>query len=130
MFTRRFLLGLFGAGALAPGARGGVRSKRERKAVLLLRSRVNGELYYDAAVAIGDLGVGSPVALRREPDNRHDRRAVEVLDDAGRKLGYLARIDNPAVARMMDAGERFRASVTRVDPRTLDIRLDVHWLPA
>src|SRR3546814_1545737 len=70
------------------------------------------------------------VVLRREPDNPHDRRAIEVLDARGAKLGYVARIDNSAVARMMDAGERFEARIARLNRATLDIRLEIDWLPA
>ena len=130
MFTRRFLLGLFGTGALFGGAKVAARPAGARAPVLLLRSRVNGERYYDAFDAVEELAVGVPLTLRREPDNAYDRRAIEVLDRGGRKLGYLARVDNPAVARMIDAGERFTATVSRFDARTLDIGVDVHWLPA
>ena len=54
-------------------------------------------------------------------------RAI-VLDAAGRKLGYVARIDNSAAARMIDAGERFEARVARLSP-PLDIRVTVDWVP-
>ncbi len=92
-----------------------------RPAVRLLFTRINGERYDDAEAAFASLAVGAPVTLRREPDNAFDRRAIEVFDAAGRKLGYVARIDNSAVARMIDAGERFEARVARLTP-PLDIR--------
>lgn len=100
-----------------------------RDPVRLLWTRINGEAYYQMRESIGTLSVGAPVTLRREPDNAHDRRAIEVLDSDGRKLGYIARIDNSAVARMMDAGERFAARISRIDPWDSDIRLEVDWLP-
>jgi hypothetical protein len=75
----------------------------------LLLARVNGKDYYDAATAFTFLRVGDAVALRREPANRHDRRAIAVDDGEGRKPGYVARTDNSAVACMMNAGERFEA---------------------
>ena len=53
---------------------------------------------------------------------------MEVLDIFDLKLGYVARVDNSALARMMDAGERFAARVVRIDPG-LDIRLQIDWLP-
>jgi len=121
--SRRTLLALLGMAPVAATA-----SPRLAPApVLLLRTRVNGEYYYEAGESIPTLTPGAPLTLRREPANAYDRRAIEVLDADGRKLGYLPRVDNPAVARMMDAGERMRARVTAVGPHRL-IRFDVEWL--
>ncbi|MBA2920229.1 hypothetical protein GON01_00825 [Sphingomonas sp. MAH-20] len=124
--TRRKLLGLLGAAPIAATAKP---ARAARPPVLLLKTRVNGECYYDAALAIGGLAVGDPVQLRREPTNRYDSRAIEVLDRKGRKLGYIARVDNSAAARLIDAGEALRATVARLDKPSLDIRIDVEWLP-
>ena len=82
------------------------------------------------AEAVKTLNVGDPLVLRREPDNPYDRRAIEIFDGAGRKLGYVPRRDNPAVARMMDAGETMRATVTHVarDWRFHEVRFVLEWL--
>ena len=121
---RRSLLALLGLSPLAAA-----RAAPRRAPVRVLWTRVNGEAYYDAASSIATLRVGDAVTLRREPANPFDQRAIEVLDADGRKLGYIARMDNSAVARMMDAGELFRARIGRIDPAALDIRLEVEWLP-
>ncbi|MBS0503062.1 MAG: HIRAN domain-containing protein [Proteobacteria bacterium] len=124
--NRRSLLALFGIATVAGRASA---ARSARPPVVLLRTHVNGEAYYEAAEIASTLRAGTPLTLRREPDNAYDRRAIEVLDAAGRKLGYVPRSDNPAVARMMDAGERMRASVTDVRVLTCDIRMVVEWLP-
>ncbi len=124
--NRRTLLAALGLAPVAATARAAAPA---RAPVKLLWTRVNGEAYYQAAKAAATLAVGDPVRLRREPTNAYDKRAIEVFDTAGRKLGYVARMDNSAVARMMDAGEHFQARVSRLDRATLDIRLDVEWLP-
>jgi hypothetical protein len=124
--TRRKLLALFGTLPIALTAKP---ASAARSPVLLLKTRVNGEAYYDAARAVDALSVGDPVQLRREPGNRYDSRAIEVLDRKGRKLGYVARIDNSAAARLIDAGETLRAKIARLDKPSLDIRIDVEWLP-
>src|SRR3546814_12133442 len=67
-----------------------------RAPVRVLFTRVNGEPYYEAGTSVPTLAAGDRVVLRREPDNPHDRRAIEVLDARGAKLGYVARIDNSA----------------------------------
>ena len=125
--NRRRLLALLGLAPVAATARP---AAARRAPVRVLRTRVNGEHYYEAAEAVRSLAVGDRVALRREPANAYDKRAIEVLDSKGRKLGYIARMDNSAVARMIDAGERFEARIGRLDAASLDIRLEVDWLPA
>ena len=125
--TRRRLLALFGLAPIAPVAAAASRV-RPREPVKLLWTRVNGEAYYALRESLPTLAVGDEVTLRREPENRYDKRAVEVLDADGRKLGYVARVDNPALARMMDAGDCFRATVSRVDLHRQDVRLDIDWL--
>jgi hypothetical protein len=125
--SRRTLLRLLG---LAPIAAVATPARATRAPVLLLKTRVNGECYYDAATCVADLSVGDLLTLRREPANRYDSRAIEVLDAKDRKLGYVARVDNSAVARLIDAGETLRATIARLEPKSLDIRIDVEWLPS
>jgi len=128
---RRSLLALLGLSPFASAA-ACARPVEAREPVVLVRNKVNGEDYYDMRKSVKTLQVGEELALRREPDNPHDRRAIEVLDMAGRKLGYVPRSDNVAVARMMDAGERMRARVTHVsrDWRFYEVRFALEWLRA
>ena len=67
------------------------------------------------------LELGDKVALIREPDNPHDEYAIriETLDEhligyfpsndlpyeEGHKLGYVPRVNNKILARLMDAGK-------------------------
>lgn len=49
----------------------------------------------------------------REPQNPYDPRAVRV-DWRGHKLGYVPRIENTAVAQMLDRGERLTARILQL----------------
>lgn len=131
ILSRRRLLGLIELAPLAASATSAAApaAASARAPVRVLWTRVNGERYFEAAASVAGLAAGNRVTLRREPDNAYDKRAIEVLDAGGRKLGYVARSDNGAVARMMDAGERFEARIGRLDAASLDIRLEVDWLP-
>ncbi len=82
--------------------------------ILLLETEVAGTAYYDAKAALPGLAPGDPLALRREPDNRHDALAIEVFAANGMKLGYVPRIHNPPIARLMDAGKRIEGTVVEV----------------
>lgn len=117
---RRFLALLPGLVVLPPSA---VAAKRPRERLLLVATHVAGTAYYEAEAVRDGLRPGEALALRREPGNPHDALAIEVLTRGGRKLGYVPRADNPALARLMDAGETLIAEVDSVDPRRWD---DVH----
>ena len=55
------------------------------------------------------VGPGQRLALRRQPENRYDALAIEVLGPEGHKLGYVPRRRNEMPARLMDAGKRLSA---------------------
>ncbi len=95
--------------------------------LLVQSSPLAGSQYYALDVLAPAMRVGDALALVREPDNRHDRRAVRV-EWRGRKLGYLPRRENRAVAAAMDAGERVIGRISRLrddpDPwRRLEIEV-------
>lgn len=54
---------------------------------------------------IEDLKPGSRVTFIREPENRYDANAIMALDEQGRKLGYIPRLNNPILSALMDAGK-------------------------
>ncbi len=57
--------------------------------------------------------VGQPLTLVRETGNPYDSKAVRV-DWQGQKLGYVPRVENTAVAQMLDRGERLTARIVRL----------------
>lgn len=101
--------------------------------LFLARTYVAGIPYYDARAAAAALTPGAPLRLRREPGNRHDGLAIEVLCEDGRKLGYVPRSANPPYARLMDAGATVFAEVEEVrgigDWLDIDVRLGLRLGP-
>ena len=57
--------------------------------------------------------MGDTLSLVREPANAYDPRAVRV-EWRGRKLGYVPRRDNAALAWGLDRGAALRARVSRL----------------
>jgi hypothetical protein len=78
--------------------------------VLVQSSPLAGSQYYALADSWPQMQVGDRLALIREADNRHDRNAVRV-EWHGRKLGYVPRAENRAVAAALDAGEPLQARI-------------------
>ena len=97
--------GLLGLGSLTP-RRAQAAVPRE---IRLAGMHVAGTAYYDAEAAAGRLRPGQRLALRRQPENRYDALAIEVLGPEGHRLGYVPRRRNEMPARLMDAGKRLSA---------------------
>ena len=81
--------------------------------MLVQSSPLAGFRYHEAADLWELLRVGDALELRREADNAHDVHAVAVWW-RGRKLGYVPRRDNGALAWGLDRGERLSARISRL----------------
>jgi len=80
---------------------------------LVQSSPLAGFRYHAAAEVWPELRVGDVLELLREPDNPHDAAAVSV-SWRGRRLGYVPRRQNAAVAWALDRGERLQARISRL----------------
>lgn len=112
MIRRTFLYSLLALAGLARQASVG-RATGVPRRVLLQTSPVAGFQYHEGEAVWAGLREGLVVDLVREADNVHDDKAVRI-DWAGRKLGYLPRAENHAVAQLMDRGERLDARIAGV----------------
>jgi len=84
--------------------------------LLVQSSALAGFRYAEAAEVWPQLAAGDPLELVREPDNPHDANAVRI-EWRGRKLGYVPKSENAALAWAMDRGEALRARVSRLAER-------------
>jgi hypothetical protein len=83
--------------------------------ILVQSSPLAGFNYHQAPEVWRGMRVGDALSLEREPDNVHDAQAISVHWQ-GRKLGYVPRAQNAALAWAMDLGERLDARVSRLQP--------------
>ena len=83
--------------------------------LLVQSSALAGFRYAEAAEVWPQLAAGDPLELVREPDNPHDANAVRI-EWRGRKLGYVPRRDNAALAWGLDRGAPLRARISRLAP--------------
>ena len=79
--------------------------------LLVQDSPLAGYRYHAAAEVWPELRIGDALELAREADNPHDGNAVAVLW-RGRKLGYVPRRDNAALAWGLDRGAALRARIS------------------
>jgi len=81
--------------------------------LLVQSSPLAGFRYGEGAALWPQLRLGDALDLVREADNPHDPNAVRV-DWRGRKLGYVPRRENAAVAWGLERGAPLRARVSRL----------------
>ena len=81
--------------------------------LLVQSSPLAGFRYGEAAGLWAQMRVGDSLELVREADNPFDANAVRV-EWQGRKLGYVPRRENAAVAHGLDRGAPLRARLTRL----------------
>jgi hypothetical protein len=93
--------------------------------LLVQSSPLAGLRYHAAAEVWHELRVGDRLRLGREPHNPHDANAVSV-SWRGRKLGYLPRRENAAVAWGLDRGQALAARLSRIAPRGRRIEVEVY----
>ena len=79
--------------------------------ILVQSSPLAGFGYHEAAAVWQELAVGDRLDLVREPSNPYDANAVRV-EWRGRKLGYVPRAENAALAWAMDRGEPVSARIS------------------
>lgn len=83
------------------------------KEVWLLDVPVAGTYYAKDKTVFGILKEGDELILRREPENRYDKKAILVLAGDGRKLGYVPEQSNAVISRLMDAGKMIKGKVIK-----------------
>jgi hypothetical protein len=96
--------------------------------LLVQSSPLAGFRYHAAAAVWSELRVGDRLELAREPANPHDGNAVVVLWQ-GRKLGYVPRRENAALAWALDRGTLLRARISALEAHANParrVRFDVY----
>ena len=92
--------------------------------ILLFGSYVAGTSYLDDDTVLEEIKPGDRLILRRE-DNRYDSKAILVLDEKKRKVGYIPEKDNLVFSRLMDAGKLLTAKIDRVEPRGSFMQINI-----
>lgn len=75
---------------------------------------IAGTTYLKDKSVLDEVAAGDKVNLRRE-DNKYDAKAILVLDQEGRKLGYIPEKDNLIFSRLMDAGKLLIGKVSNIE---------------
>ena len=82
----------------------------------LFDSYISGTARLADPAPLQTLAPDQPLTLRREA-SKFDDNAIQILNEAGQKLGYVPEKDTLIFARLMDAGKMLRAKVKSVEKK-------------
>ena len=92
--------------------------RRNESLILVLRTGLSGIRFYldpenkpEDKELLESLVPGTELVLYREPNNIHDKWAIEVYTRDNIHIGYITRFKNETVARLMDLGREFKVFV-------------------
>lgn len=86
------------------------------KEIYLFHTTVAGTTYIDDQSIFEALKVNDKLTLIRE-DNKYDKKAIMILTENKKKIGYVPREDNLIFSRLMDAGKLLIARVRSLDKK-------------
>ena len=95
-----------------------------QKEIFLFDSFVAGTSHLKDTEPLKDISVGNLLTLRRE-NNKYDEMAILILDEKGRKLGYIPEKDNLVFARLMDAGKMLVARIKEIKKKGTFIQIGI-----
>jgi len=85
--------------------------------IYIISTYIAGTRYYEASKVKDSLKPGKHLVFKRETDNKHDKKAIAILDLDQHKLGYLPQAKNEIISRLMDAGKAIYAQVIKKEQK-------------
>lgn len=82
----------------------------------LFDSFVAGTSHLADQSVLDDIAEGDMLFLIRE-DNKFDSNAIMLLSKDKKKVGYVPEKDNVVFARLMDAGKKLSAKITKIEKK-------------
>ena len=84
--------------------------------LFLLETHIAGTSYVDGIEEkTREIVPGMVLSFRRDPANRHDDMAIQILNDRKERIGFVPRKDNQVLARLMDAGKSIYGKVREIE---------------
>jgi len=91
------------------------------KEIHLFDTYVAGTTHLKDKTVLNEIEVGHKLTLKREI-NKFDEKAIMLITENGKKVGYVPEKDNVIFSRLMDAGKLLSARITDIKERKGDFR--------
>ena len=89
------------------------------KEIHLFDTYIAGTTHLKDKTVLDEIEVGQKLNLKREI-NKFDEKAIMLISEDGKKVGYVPEKDNIIFSRLMDAGKLLSAKVTDIKERKGD----------
>ena len=89
------------------------------KEIHLFDTYIAGTTHLKDKTVLDEIEVGQKLTLKREI-NKFDEKAIMLITENGKKVGYVPEKDNVIFSRLMDAGKLLSAKVTDIKERKGD----------
>ncbi|MEE8886095.1 MAG: HIRAN domain-containing protein [Eubacteriales bacterium] len=87
-----------------------------QKEIYLFDTYVAGTSHLEDKEVLKTLQINDQLILRRE-DNKFDKKAILVLTQDQKKIGYVPEKDNVVFSRLMDAGKLLTAKILNISEK-------------
>ena len=91
------------------------------KEIHLFDTYVAGTTHLKDESVLDEIEVGQKLTLKREI-NKFDEKAIMLITEGGKKVGYVPEKDNVIFSRLMDAGKLLSAKVTDIKERNHEFK--------
>ena len=91
------------------------------KEIHLFDTYIAGTTHLKDKTVLDEIEVGQKLTLKREI-NKFDEKAIMLITENGKKVGYVPEKDNIIFSRLMDAGKLLSARITDIKERKGDFR--------
>lgn len=91
------------------------------KEIHLFDTYVAGTTHLKDKTVLDEIEIGQKLNLKREI-NKFDEKAIMLITEDGKKVGYVPEKDNIIFSRLMDAGKLLSAKITNIKERKGDFR--------
>ncbi len=93
--------------------------------IYLFDTHIAGTSYLTERAVLDEIQPGDVLTLVRE-DNKYDEHAILVFSADHKKLGYIPEKDNLVFSRLLDAGKKLTARITKIDePDGVFVRISI-----
>ena len=91
------------------------------KEIHLFDTYIAGTTHLKDKTVLDEIEVGQKLTLKREI-NKFDEKAIMLITEGGKKVGYVPEKDNVIFSRLMDAGKLLSAKVTDIKERNHEFK--------
>jgi hypothetical protein len=93
--------------------------------IFLFDTYVAGTSHLEDKSVLEDIKSGDKLILQRE-DNKFDKKAIMIMTEDKRKVGYVPEKDNVVFSRLMDAGKFLSAKITDIMTKGTYTRITIN----